>query len=114
MVILVIVSHTNELSIKDVRSQEERGVCPVQIFCRQQEERGLRMQTSALFWTTIRSFRNLYCVRTNKEVWAIADKVGQIFAILCGSLLWTVPNLYTQLRIVGCFIFFTIYEIQNA
>jgi len=45
------------------------------------------MRTSALFGAKkLRIFRNLWCVRTDK-----GGERGQVFAILCGRLLWTAP-----------------------
>jgi len=54
------------------------------------------MQTSALFGGKNSEFFKIYGVsaRTRGErCWASADKGGgdQVFAILCGRLLWTAP-----------------------
>jgi len=45
-----------------------------------------------------RTFRNLWCVRTDKRTRRVEPMQtwggGQFFAILCGRLLWTAPNAF--------------------
>jgi len=87
--------------IKDVRSQEGRGVCPVRIFLGQGAEGILQMRTSELFGAKYFVFFEIYDVsaraarergggRRGGRGGEGGGGGGQFFAILCGRLLWTI------------------------
>jgi len=90
--VLLIFIHMKGVSIKDVLSQGEGDLHTA--------DKGLRvlqMRMSAHFGAKkLRIFRNLRCLRTDKEgkpVRAFYGQGGQFFATLCGRLLWTVQKL---------------------
>jgi len=90
------------LSIKDVRSQG-KGLSSAGIL--RTRGRGSSDANVHTFWLIkVMIFRNLWCVRTDKGGWLSADifrtrkRRGQFFAILCGRLLWTVPNQNLTMR----------------
>jgi len=75
-VIFELIISNKGLSIKVVCSVGEGG-CPVLTFCGQGGKEVLQMRTSALFGTkNINFFRNLWCVRTDKEGWSQCRQGG--------------------------------------
>jgi len=95
---LFIVSFLCFGAVHEIRPQSGGG----DLFSADMGEGVIQMRTSALY----QIFRNLWCVRTDKEgapVWTFCGQGagGQFFAILCGRPLWTAPSCLNLFIILG-------------
>jgi len=87
--------------IKDVRSQARGGLSSADIFRALGESSDADVRT---FWSKNSGiFRNLWCVRTDKEgvepVRTFFGEGSQFFAILCRRLLWTAPKQNQNVKV---------------